>query len=112
MPFLILAGGLAVVLGFGAWPARIRRRGLAGGAMSAAPTSYEEAFRVTAHEAHVEIRARAERTAPVLSPDGHWGRSAAEGRRAELRRKARRGSRGLGRAVAGWIGRAGRGRRP
>ncbi|MGJ3560088.1 hypothetical protein ACR6C2_21780 [Streptomyces sp. INA 01156] len=57
MPFLILAGSLSAVLGFFAWlAARIRRRGLAGGAMSAAMASYEEAFRITAHEAHVEIR--------------------------------------------------------
>ncbi|MDO0930301.1 hypothetical protein QQY66_00700 [Streptomyces sp. DG2A-72] len=76
LPFLALIAGLAAVLGFFAWLAlRMRRRGLTGGAMSAALASYEEAFRITAHEAHVEIRAQAERKAPVLSPDAHWGRS-------------------------------------
>jgi len=76
MPYLLLIGGLAAVLGFFTWLAtRIRRRGLAGGAMSAALASYEEAFRVTAHESHVEIVAQAERRAPLLSPDDHWGRS-------------------------------------
>jgi hypothetical protein len=79
LPFLILVAILAVVLGFFAWLAsRIRRRGLAGGAMSAALASYEEAFRITAHESHVEIRAQAERKAPILSPDDHWGRSPGE----------------------------------
>ncbi|MGW5213881.1 hypothetical protein ACWEQO_22425 [Streptomyces sp. NPDC004051] len=108
MPFLILAGSLAAVLGFFAWlAARIRRRGLAGGAMSAAMASYEEAFRITAHEAHVEIRAQAERRAPILSPDDHWGRSPGEAGRAEaagrrsLQPRPRRSGRGLGR----WINR-------
>jgi hypothetical protein len=76
LPFLILLGALAVVLGFFAWLAvRVRRRGLAGGAMSAALASYEEAFRVTSHEAHIEIRAQAERKAPILLPDGPWAQS-------------------------------------
>jgi hypothetical protein len=104
LPFLILIGGLAVVLGFLAWlAARIRRRGLAGGALSAALASYEEAFRVTAHESHVEIRAQAERKAPILSPDDHWGRGPGEtGQvRAADRRlrqpRPRRSRRGLGR---------------
>jgi hypothetical protein len=108
LPFLILVAILAPVLGFFAWLASlIRRRGLAGGAMSAALASYEEAFRVTAHESHVEIRAQAERKAPILSPDDHWRRSpgeagsaAAEDRR-PLRSRSRRSRRGLGR----WVGR-------
>lgn len=75
LPFLVLAGVLAAVLGLFTWlAARIRRRGLAGGAVSAALASYEEAFRVTAHESHVEISAQAERRAPLLSPDGHGAR--------------------------------------
>lgn len=79
LPFLISMGGLAAVLGlFVRLAARIRRRGLAGGAMSGALASYEEAFRVTAHESHVEIRAQAEREAPLLSPGDHWGRSPGE----------------------------------
>ncbi|QOV40846.1 hypothetical protein IM697_22135 [Streptomyces ferrugineus] len=104
LPFLVLIGGLAAVLGFFAWlAARIRRRGLAGGAMSAALASYEEAFRITAHEAHVEIQAQAERKAPLLSPDDHWGRSPGEtgplgaaGNRPHQRRP-RRSRRALGR---------------
>jgi hypothetical protein len=108
LPFLILVAILAPVLGFFAWLASlIRRRGLAGGAMSAALASYEEAFRITAHESHVEIRAQAERKAPILLPDDHWGRSpdeagsaAAEDRR-PLRPRSRRSRRSLGR----WVGR-------
>jgi hypothetical protein len=74
LPWLLWIGALAAVLGFFTWSAAcIRRRGLAGGAMSAALASYEEAFRVTAHASHVEIRAQAERKAPLLSPDDHWG---------------------------------------
>ncbi|MEU1201591.1 hypothetical protein ABZ446_35960 [Streptomyces sp. NPDC005813] len=103
LPFLILLAGLAAVLGaLTLLASRIRRRGLAGGAVSAALASYEEAFRVTAHEAHVEIRAQRERKAPLLSPDDHWRRtpsdathvSAEEG--ASLRRaRAHRSRRGL-----------------
>ncbi|MFJ2172606.1 hypothetical protein ACIOHE_06800 [Streptomyces sp. NPDC087851] len=113
LPFLILVGGLAAVLGFFAWlAARVRRRGLAGGAMGAALASYEEAFRITAHEAHVEIRAQAERKAPILSPDDHWRRSPGEGGQVgtEDRRprqpRPRRSRRGLGR----WVDRLGTGR--
>ncbi|MFC8348247.1 hypothetical protein [Streptomyces sp. NPDC057280] len=106
MPYLILTGGLAAVLGFFTWLAsRIRRRGLAGGAMSAALASYEEAFRITAHVSHVEITAQAERRAPLLSPDDHWGRSpgetggaGAEGR-PPLRPRPRRSRRSLARLV-------------
>lgn len=78
LPFLILLGALAAVLGLFTWLAtRIRRRGLAGGAMSAALASYEEAFRVTSHESHIELRAQAERKAPILLPDGPWSHSPA-----------------------------------
>jgi hypothetical protein len=84
MPYSILIGGLATVLGFFSWPAsRIRRRGLAGGPMSAALASYEEAFRITAHESHVEITAQAELKGPLLSPDGHWGGAPAKPERRE-----------------------------
>jgi hypothetical protein len=72
-PFLILLGALAAVLGFFTWLAtRIRRHGLAGGALSAALASYEEAFRVTSHASHIELRAQAERKAPIPLPDGPW----------------------------------------
>jgi hypothetical protein len=113
LPFLILVAILAVVLGFFAWLAsRIRRRGLAGAAMSAALASYEEAFRVTAHASHVEIRAQADRKAPILLPDDHWGQSPREAgparakERRPLRPRSRRSRRGPGR----WVERLRRGR--
>ncbi|MFB9521367.1 hypothetical protein ACFFTU_15590 [Streptomyces cremeus] len=106
IPFLMLIGGLATVLGFFTWLAsRVRRRGLAGGAMSGALASYEEAFRITAHESHVEIRAQAERKEPILSPDDHWGRNpheagqAGTGGRYPIQPRPRRSRRGLGRWV-------------
>ncbi|WP_050502365.1 hypothetical protein [Streptomyces monomycini] len=113
LPLLIIMGFFAAALGGCTWLAvHIRRRGLAGGAMSGALASYEEAFRVTAHESHLEIRAQAERTAPALSPDGPWGRSpggsgaasAAEGR--SYQRRPRRVRRGAGH----WAARLRRGR--
>ncbi|MFG2668491.1 hypothetical protein ACGFY6_30170 [Streptomyces sp. NPDC048387] len=115
LPLLLTTGGLGVVLGFFSWLAsRVRRRGLAGSAMSAALASYEEAFRITAHEAHVEVRAAAGRRAPLLSPDDHWRRSRsgtgaeahAEGDR-PVRRRPRRPRRGFGR----WVGHLRPGRR-
>ncbi|MFF6786658.1 hypothetical protein [Streptomyces sp. NPDC012510] len=115
LPFLMSMGGFAAVLGFFVWLAvRIRRRGLAGGAISAALASYEEAFRVTAHESHVEIRAQAERRAPLLSPDDHWGRGpgGTGPRDAEAARpsqsRARRSRRGLRRWADRSRSRAGR----
>ncbi|MER5892158.1 hypothetical protein [Streptomyces sp. NPDC001876] len=80
MPLLVLAGALAAVLGFFTWLAsRVRRRGVAGAAISAAMASYDEAFRVTAHDAHYEIQAQAERKVPLLSPDEPWRRRRDEG---------------------------------
>jgi hypothetical protein len=73
LPLLVLAGALAVVMAVFRWLAsHVRRRGTAGAAISAALASYDEAFRVTAHDAHHEIRAQAERKAPLLSPDRPW----------------------------------------
>ncbi|MFE2043854.1 hypothetical protein ACFXAZ_23590 [Streptomyces sp. NPDC059477] len=113
IPFLVATAFFATVAGlFACLAVRIRRRGLGGGAMGAALASYEEAFRITAHESHVEIRAQAERKAPLLSPDGHRGRNSGEGGAAgaadpRLRQaRPRRSRRGLGR----WVGRLGRGR--
>jgi hypothetical protein len=75
LPYVLLAGGLAAVLGFLTWLAsRVRRRGTAGGAMGAALASYEEAFRATAYASHVESRAEADRRSPLLSPDDDWRR--------------------------------------
>ncbi|MFI6942334.1 hypothetical protein ACIBI4_23930 [Streptomyces sp. NPDC050418] len=74
VPFLIITGAFALMLGPFIWlAARIRRRGTGGGAMSGALAAYEEAFRATSHDAYVEIQAEAERKTPAPSPDNHWG---------------------------------------
>ncbi|MEU9203188.1 hypothetical protein [Streptomyces sp. NPDC048332] len=73
LPFLVSAGVLAAVLGgFARLASRVRRRGLAGAAMRAAMASYDEAFRVTAHDAYYEIQAQVERQAPMAAPDDPW----------------------------------------
>ncbi|MBI0294780.1 hypothetical protein JBE04_09905 [Streptomyces sp. PRKS01-29] len=104
LPYLIVAGVLAALMGFLGWVASLaRRRGATGAALRAALASHDEAFRVTAHDSHHEIRAQAERKAPVLSPDGQWtpshamaerrrpsGPRAPRPRRGPLRRWARR----------------------
>ncbi|EXU62191.1 hypothetical protein Z951_43055 [Streptomyces sp. PRh5] len=73
LPYLIVAGVLAALMGFLAWVASLaRRRGATGAALRAALASHDEAFRVTAYDSHHEIVAQAERKAPVLSPDGQW----------------------------------------
>jgi hypothetical protein len=70
-PYLVLLGSLAVVLGgFTMLARRIRRRGAAGAGASAVLAAYEEAFRATSHQAHYEIRVRADRRVPTDSPDG------------------------------------------
>lgn len=75
LPLLVIAGALAGVLGLLARLAVVvRRRGTAGAAITAALAAHDEAFRVTAHESYVEIRAQAERKAPLLSPDAPWTR--------------------------------------
>lgn len=64
---------VAAVMGCFALLARhVRRRGIAGSAMRAAMAAHDEAFRVTAHESHYEIRAQVRRKAPMASPDGRW----------------------------------------
>ncbi|CAM5417038.1 hypothetical protein STENM327S_09453 [Streptomyces tendae] len=108
LPFVLLAGGLAAVLGSFTWLAsRVRRRGAAGGAVGAALASYEEAFRATAYESHVEIRAQAERRSPLLSPDDDWRRAPAAVDRAgaEAGRPARRGPHRQRRRAGRWFGR-------
>ncbi|MEU2024992.1 hypothetical protein ABZ565_23040 [Streptomyces sp. NPDC016469] len=73
LPLLVSVGALAAVMGSLSWPAvRVRGRGLAGSAMRGALASYDEAFRVTAHESYYEIRAQANRRAPMASPDDAW----------------------------------------
>ncbi|MGW1818819.1 hypothetical protein ACWCQM_35320 [Streptomyces sp. NPDC002125] len=100
LPLLVTVCALGAVMAFFGWLAsRVRRRGAAGAAITAALASYDEAFRVTAHDAHHEIRAQADRKAPLLSPDRPWesgraaGPSPQEGprrRRPGLRRRAGR----------------------
>ncbi|WP_434599616.1 hypothetical protein [Streptomyces sp. A5-4] len=73
MPFLILVGALAAVMGFFTWLAsHARRRGVAGAALGAAMAAYDEALRTTAHQSYYEIRAQADRRAPMQSPDDPW----------------------------------------
>ncbi|WP_392972643.1 hypothetical protein [Streptomyces sp. LN245] len=109
VPFVVMFGGLAAVLGLFVWlAARVRARGLAGGAVNAALASYEEAFRATSHAAHVEIQAQKERKAPVLSPDDHGERGPGAripvGPR-ERRRPARSRMRRSRRTLRRWAGR-------
>jgi len=97
LPYLVVTGALAAAMGFFAWLARVvRRRGVAGAAVRAAMAAYDEAFHVTAHDSHHEIRAQAERRAPVVSPDDPWrpgrsgaGRPGAAGRRPSRPRRRR-----------------------
>ncbi|MFE1379087.1 hypothetical protein ACFW6S_09100 [Streptomyces sp. NPDC058740] len=73
LPLLVIAAVIAGILGLLARLAVVvRRRGTAGAALTAALAAHDEAFRITAHEAHVEIQAQADRKAPLLSPDGPW----------------------------------------
>ncbi|MEU9061145.1 hypothetical protein AB0D13_20395 [Streptomyces sp. NPDC048430] len=109
LPLLVLAGALAAVMGLFRWLAsRVRRRGTAGAAISAALASYDEAFRVTAHDAHHEIRAQAERKAPLLSPDRPWetgrGGGPSSGERPRSRRPLRRRAGRLWRGRGRWAG--------
>ncbi|MEU8955877.1 hypothetical protein AB0C93_16405 [Streptomyces sp. NPDC048518] len=104
LPLLVIFGGFAAVLAALAWLARrVRRRGTGGAALAGALAAWEEAYRITSHEAHVEIQAQADRQSPALSPDGPWtsrgrgGRDARGGRgewggrgRGGLARRARR----------------------
>lgn len=94
MPYLVLIGCLAVVLGFLTWlKGVIRRRGTAGSALRGALASYEEAMRITAHDSHHEIRAQADRRAPVFSPgDPRWtGHGTTDGAAGPARSSRRRG---------------------
>lgn len=73
LPYLIVIGALAAVMGFFTWPASlVRRRGLAGSGVRAALASYEEAFKVTSHDSHHEIQAQAEAKSPTGAPGDPW----------------------------------------
>ncbi|GAA2243826.1 hypothetical protein GCM10010232_33570 [Streptomyces amakusaensis] len=83
---LVVSGFLIAVMGFFTWLKRlVLRRGLAGSALRGALASYEEALRITSHESHIEIRAQADRQAPVVSDDPRWTGSPG-GRRPRRRR--------------------------
>lgn len=52
------------------------------------PAEYEEAVRATSYQAHVELRAQADRIAPVEAPDGFRPLlGPLRGRRRQLRRR-------------------------
>jgi hypothetical protein len=71
LPPVLVLGCLAAAVAAFAWLARrVRRRGTAGAAASAALASWEEAFRITSHAAYQEVQVRAERASPRPSPDG------------------------------------------
>ncbi|MFF9847601.1 hypothetical protein [Streptomyces litmocidini] len=94
LPLLAIFGGLAAVLAALVWLARhVRRRGTAGAGVVAALASWEEAYRVTAHESYWEIKAQAERRCSALSPDGHWPRTGESGPRPPASRIRRDGMR-------------------
>ncbi|WAP59876.1 hypothetical protein [Streptomyces sp. S465] len=96
LPYLIVAGVLAAIMGFLGWVASLaRRRGATGAALRAALASHDEAFRVAAHDSHHEIRAQAERKAPILSPDGRWTPSRAPAGRRPSGTRTSRARRGL-----------------
>ncbi|MFF4344406.1 hypothetical protein ACFY00_31345 [Kitasatospora sp. NPDC001540] len=72
MPYLIVLGVLGTVLtALGLAGRALRRRGGTGAsALRGALAGYEEAMRATSYQAHVELRAEADRVAPVAAPDG------------------------------------------
>ncbi|GGZ09539.1 hypothetical protein CP967_15555 [Streptomyces nitrosporeus] len=101
LPLLVLVGALGAVMGLFTWLAvHVRRRGSAGAGVTAALAAYDEAFRVTAHEAHHEIQAQADRRAPLTSPDGlRERRREVPGRRPGGRQRVRRPARGPWRSL-------------
>ncbi|MEU5383768.1 hypothetical protein [Kitasatospora cineracea] len=72
VPYLIVLGVLGAVLTLLGLAGRaLRRRGGTGAsALRGALAGYEEAMRATSHQAHVELRAEADRIAPIAAPDG------------------------------------------
>ncbi|MEU9227556.1 hypothetical protein AB0D40_24650 [Streptomyces massasporeus] len=110
LPLLIVAGALAVVMGLFAWLASVvRRRGLAGSGFRAAMASYEEAFRVTAHDSHYEIQAQAHAESPAAAPGDPWRPARDSLSRPGGARRPRARS-GLRRRLGAWQRRAARGR--
>ncbi|MFC7304424.1 hypothetical protein ACFQVC_09400 [Streptomyces monticola] len=72
-PYMMLVCGFAAVIGACTWLAvRVRRSGASGSALTAAMAMHDEAFKVTSHESYQEIRAQADRKAPLTTPDPPW----------------------------------------
>ena len=75
LPLLLFGAGLAAVLGcFALLASLVRRRGVAGSAITGAMASYDEALHGTAHDSYVEIQVQAQSPLPVRSPDDPWRR--------------------------------------
>jgi len=73
LPYLIFVGALVAIMGFFAWLAVLaRRRGVAGSAIRVAVAAHDQAWQVSGYQSHLEVRAQAERKAPIESPDHPW----------------------------------------
>ncbi|MGY0056094.1 hypothetical protein ACWY4P_05985 [Streptomyces sp. LZ34] len=104
LPFLMVVGSLAVVMGFFTWlAALVRRRGVAGSAVRSIVDVYDQAWHATGHDSHYEIQVQAERKLPIPSPDDPWRPDRGVTARPWSARPAlshpRPGRRGLGRRV-------------
>jgi hypothetical protein len=116
LPFLVIAGSLAAVMGFFTWLASVvRRRGLAGAGIREAMASFEEAYKVTSHDSYYEIQAQARAQSPTATPGDPWrsgrdvsGSTGADGR-TPVPRRPTHGS-GLRRRLGAWHRRVTRGR--
>ena len=99
LPLLAFAASLTAVLAcFVLLASLVRRRGVAGSAITGAMASYDEALHGTAHDSYVEIQVQAQRPLPVRSPDDPWRRTRDETgslRRTPRRRLTRPRRRGL-----------------
>lgn len=71
LPFLVFAGGCALVLfAIARLAARARRKGVGGGSIM---NPVDEIFHPVAYEARIEIQAQEDQLAPLPSPDGEGG---------------------------------------
>ncbi|MFJ5886188.1 hypothetical protein [Kitasatospora cineracea] len=91
--YLIVLGVLGTVptlLGLAGQAALRRRGGTGASALRGALAGYEEAMRTTSHQARLELRAEADRIAPIAAPDGFHpalGPRTRDARKARLRRR-------------------------
>lgn len=65
----LIIGVVAVLAGLAWLASRARRRGVVGSAITGAMAAYDEAYHPTAHDAHIEVVAQADRTIPKPSPE-------------------------------------------